>query len=141
MLESVISEFLLRYLGVYFRDLNSEKLKVAIWSGVLELRNIELRKEALAQAFPGAQLRQGAIGRLSLTVPWSNLRSKPVVLSLERVCAVFNPCAQQPRSNSSSAADERAAKQTELARVIAEMYEKRRDALEPLPAADVPLPS
>ncbi|CAI5954754.1 unnamed protein product [Closterium sp. NIES-64] len=47
MLEDKLTSILQKYLGEYFSGLSKEALKVSVWKGDIELKNIRLRPEAL----------------------------------------------------------------------------------------------
>ncbi|KAL7310459.1 Vacuolar protein sorting-associated protein 13 [Mucor circinelloides] len=101
MLESVVSTLLNRVLGAYVSNLNYSQLKVGIWSGEVTLRDLKLRREALDKFNLPVDVLEGYLGELTLTIPWNNLRGKPVVIHVKDayVLAV-------PRNESTMTADE-----------------------------------
>ncbi|KAI7902142.1 uncharacterized protein BX663DRAFT_436105 [Cokeromyces recurvatus] len=82
MLESIVSTLLNRVLGAYVSNLNYSQLKVGIWSGYL--------------------------GELTLTIPWNNLRGKPVVINVNDVFVLA-----VPRNESTMTAEELAQRDQE----------------------------
>ncbi|KAL9537779.1 hypothetical protein MBANPS3_011470 [Mucor bainieri] len=101
MLESVVSTLLNRVLGAYVSNLNYSQLKVGIWSGEVTLRDLKLRREALDKFNLPVDVLEGYLGELTLTIPWNNLRGKPVVIHVKDayVLAV-------PRNESTMTAEE-----------------------------------
>ncbi|KAI9480349.1 MAG: hypothetical protein EXX96DRAFT_521344 [Benjaminiella poitrasii] len=101
MLESVVSTLLNRVLGAYVSNLNYSQLKVGIWSGQVTLRDLKLRREALDKLNLPVDVLEGYLGELTLTIPWNNLRGKPVVIHINDayVLAV-------PRNESTMTAEE-----------------------------------
>ncbi|KAI8644804.1 hypothetical protein BD408DRAFT_104972 [Parasitella parasitica] len=101
MLESVVSTLLNRVLGAYVSNLNYSQLKVGIWSGEVTLRDLKLKREALDKFNLPVDVLEGYLGELTLTIPWNNLRGKPVVIHVKDayVLAV-------PRNESTMTAEE-----------------------------------
>ena len=48
MLEGLVATLLNRFLGMYVQNFDPKQLNIGIWSGDVKLRNLELRREALA---------------------------------------------------------------------------------------------
>ncbi|KAI9273340.1 hypothetical protein EDC94DRAFT_192131 [Helicostylum pulchrum] len=101
MLESVVSTLLNRVLGAYVSNLNYNQLKIGIWSGEVTLRDLKLRREALDKFNLPVDVLEGYLGELTLTIPWNNLRGKPVLINIKDayVLAV-------PRNESTMTAEE-----------------------------------
>ena len=91
MLESLVANLLNRFLGMYVKNFDPKQLNVGIWSGDVTLRNLELRKEALDQLHLPLNVVEGHLGQLTLSIPWSNLRGKPVKVNIEDVFLLSAP--------------------------------------------------
>ncbi|KAK5174294.1 Vacuolar protein sorting-associated protein 13 [Saxophila tyrrhenica] len=91
MLESLVANLLNRFLGLYVRNFDPKQLNVGIWSGDVKLRDLELRREALDQFHLPLNVVEGHISSLTLTIPWSNLRGKPVRINIEDVFLLAAP--------------------------------------------------
>lgn len=91
MLEGLVSNLLNRFLGMYVKNFDPKQLNVGIWSGDVKLRNLELRKEALDQLHLPLNVVEGRLGELTLSIPWSNLRGKPVKVNIEDVYLLSAP--------------------------------------------------
>ncbi|KAF2103644.1 vacuolar protein sorting-associated protein 13 [Rhizodiscina lignyota] len=91
MLESLVANLLNRFLGMYVQNFDPKQLNVGIWSGDVKLRNLELRREALDQLRLPLNVVEGHLGQLTLQIPWSNLRSKPVRVNIEDVFILAAP--------------------------------------------------
>ncbi|KAF2460623.1 hypothetical protein BDY21DRAFT_279898 [Lineolata rhizophorae] len=91
MLEGLVANLLNRFLGMYVRNFDAKQLNVGIWSGDVKLRNLELRREALDQLRLPLNVVEGHLGQLTLQIPWSNLRGKPVRVSVEDVFLLAAP--------------------------------------------------
>ncbi|KAK2733181.1 hypothetical protein FQN57_002273 [Myotisia sp. PD_48] len=91
MLEGIVANLLNRFLGLYVKDFDAGQLNVGIWSGDVKLRNLQLRREALDQLHLPLNVVEGHLGQLTLSIPWSNLRGKPVKINIEDVFLLAAP--------------------------------------------------
>ncbi|GAB7347666.1 hypothetical protein MBLNU459_g4530t1 [Dothideomycetes sp. NU459] len=91
MLEGMVANLLNRFLGMYVRNFDPKQLNVGIWSGDVKLKNLELRREALDQLHLPLNVIEGHLGQLTLSIPWSNLRGKPVRVNIEDVYVLAAP--------------------------------------------------
>ncbi|KAI9770443.1 MAG: hypothetical protein M1840_003329 [Geoglossum simile] len=91
MLEGLVATLLNRFLGMYIRNFDPKQLNIGIWSGDVILRNLELRREALDQLRLPLNVIEGHIGLLTLQIPWSNLKGKPVKVYIEDVFILAAP--------------------------------------------------
>lgn len=91
MLEGLVANLLNRFLGMYVKNFDPKQLNVGIWSGDVKLRNLELKREALDQLHLPLNVIEGHIGQLTLAIPWSNLRGKPVRVHIEDVFVLAAP--------------------------------------------------
>ena len=91
MLEGLVANLLNRFLGMYVKNFDAKQLNVGIWSGDVKLRSLELRREALDQLHLPVNVVEGHLGQLTLSIPWSNLRGKPVRVSIEDVYVLAAP--------------------------------------------------
>src|SRR2546430_14554741 len=91
MLEGLVATLLNRFLGMYIQNFDPKQLNIGIWSGHVELRDLELRREALDQLRLPINVVEGHIGLLTLSIPWSNLKSKPVKVYIEDVYLLAAP--------------------------------------------------
>jgi vacuolar protein sorting-associated protein 13A/C len=91
MLEGLVANLLNRFLGMYVQNFDPKQLNVGIWSGDVKLRNLELRREALDQLRLPLNVVEGHLGSLTLSIPWSNLRGKPLKINIEDVYLLAAP--------------------------------------------------
>ncbi|KAL5336775.1 hypothetical protein BJX70DRAFT_400270 [Aspergillus crustosus] len=91
MLEGLVANLLNRFLGIYVKNFDAGQLNIGIWSGDVKLRNLELRREALDQLHLPLNVVEGHVGELTLSIPWSNLRGKPVKVDIEDVYLLAAP--------------------------------------------------
>ncbi|KAG8530898.1 uncharacterized protein KY384_004255 [Bacidia gigantensis] len=91
MLEGLVANLLNRFLGMYVKNFDAKQLNVGIWNGDLKLRNLELRREALDQLHFPVNVVEGHLGQLTMSIPWTNLRGKPVRVNIEDVFLLAAP--------------------------------------------------
>ncbi|KAJ5640466.1 hypothetical protein N7528_000091 [Penicillium herquei] len=91
MLEGLVANLLNRFLGMYVKNFDAKQLNIGIWSGDVKLKNLELRREALDQLHLPLNVVEGHLGELTLSIPWSNLRGKPVKVDIEDVFLLAAP--------------------------------------------------
>ncbi|KAE9596742.1 putative vacuolar protein sorting-associated protein [Lupinus albus] len=94
MLEDQVAYLLQRYLGNYVRGLNKEALKISVWKGDVELKNMQLKPEALNALKLPVKVKAGFLGSVKLKVPWSRLGQDPVLVSLDRIFLLAEPATQ-----------------------------------------------
>lgn len=97
MLESVLADVLTRVLGQYLEGIDRDSVRFGAWSGLVELRRVALRPEALAVLFEtlGMDLpvtvEAGFIGLLRLQVPWNAIGTTPVQILMEDITVMARP--------------------------------------------------
>ena len=86
----------------YVRDLDEEKLNVAVWSGKIELSNLSLDVDAVnnelarqAREAPNLAIPlrvvEGRFDTLQVEVPWARITSRPVVVKAAGLKVVVEP--------------------------------------------------
>ncbi|WFD07777.1 Vacuolar protein sorting-associated protein 13 [Malassezia vespertilionis] len=91
MLEGVLASVLNRFLAAYVDGLNTSQLNVGIWSGDVTLKNLKLKRTALEKVNLPIDVREGYLGQLTLSIPWSNLKGKPVRVLVKNVSLLASP--------------------------------------------------
>lgn len=73
MFEAQVAFYLNKYLGRYVAGIDTESLKISVWKGDVELRNLVLKPEALAGINLPITVKSGLLGKLTLKV-WARAR-------------------------------------------------------------------
>ncbi|XP_074661340.1 intermembrane lipid transfer protein VPS13A-like [Tubulanus polymorphus] len=89
--ESIIVDLLNKYLGDYVENLDRSQLKLGIWGGDVVLGNLDVKASALDDLDLPIKIRYGHLGKLVLKIPWTNLYTEPVVVTVEDVYVVAVP--------------------------------------------------
>lgn len=101
MLESLVANILNRTLGAYVENFDPNQLNIGIWSGDVTLSNLKLKRESLDKLDLPLDLRCGHLGTLTMQIPWSNLKSKPVKILIQD-CYLLVSAVQQTKFDKGS---------------------------------------
>ncbi|KAF5273457.1 hypothetical protein FQA39_LY07474 [Lamprigera yunnana] len=91
MLESVVARLLNQLLGKYVVDLDTENLNVGIFSGQVQLTDLQLKPEALYEINLPIKVKIGTIGKIWLKIPWNLLWNEPVIVTIEDILITAEP--------------------------------------------------
>ncbi|EEA04806.1 uncharacterized protein CMU_038730 [Cryptosporidium muris RN66] len=91
MLETILQRILGRYLEPYVYNLSRENLRLGVLSGNLVLENLRLKENLGDILHLPVSLISGSIGHVSITIPWTSLGYKPLVIKLERIHIIIKP--------------------------------------------------
>ncbi|XP_044533949.1 vacuolar protein sorting-associated protein 13A [Gracilinanus agilis] len=89
--ESIVVDVLNRFLGDYVVNLDTSQLTLGIWRGVVALKNLEIKENALSELNIPFKVKSGSIGKLDLVIPWTNLYTEPVKAVLEGIYLLIVP--------------------------------------------------
>ena len=92
MFESILEKALNSVLGKYIEDLDSKDLNISIWGGDIKLNDINLKKDIFNMYKVPLDLIFGQIGELHIRVPWKNLGSSPVEVTISDIQIVVRKC-------------------------------------------------
>ncbi|KAL8020031.1 putative vacuolar protein sorting-associated protein [Plasmopara halstedii] len=91
MFEKVIESVLEEYVSEWVEGLESEKMKVALFAGKVEFRDLRMRGAALNKFQLPMKMKSGSVGRLSIKVPWKKLTSQAITIKIDDVLLVVEP--------------------------------------------------
>ncbi|KAG5468635.1 hypothetical protein CUR178_01469 [Leishmania enriettii] len=84
MINKVVADLLTSYLGEYFDNIDREQVKVSIWNGLVHMRNLKVRHDALRFLDVPVCVLIGSIEQLTIAIPWTRLRSESVVVHIRK---------------------------------------------------------
>lgn len=90
MAKSIVLGILLETLGEYV-EISRDKLKMAVWSGRIELNDMSLKSGALASLDLPIHVYHGSLGSLKITIPWTSLGKSSTVIELDGLVASIGP--------------------------------------------------
>ena len=76
---------------MYVKNFDANQLQIGILNGDVKLRDLELRREALDQLHLPVNVVEGHLGQFTLSIPFTNLRGKPVKAHIEDVFLLAAP--------------------------------------------------
>ncbi|KAJ2002023.1 Vacuolar protein sorting-associated protein 13, partial [Coemansia thaxteri] len=91
MFEGVVATLLNRFLGNYVTNLETTQLKLGIWQGDVKLEKLRLKKDALDKLRLPVDIKEGWLGTLTISIPWSNLKGEPVRITIDNVYVLAAP--------------------------------------------------
>ncbi|KAJ1943392.1 Vacuolar protein sorting-associated protein 13, partial [Kickxella alabastrina] len=95
MFEGVVATLLNRFLGNYVTNLETAQLKLGIWQGDVKLEKLRLKKDALDKLQLPVDIKEGWLGTLTISIPWSNLKGEPVRIHIDDVYVLATPQFQE----------------------------------------------
>nr|KAJ3420850.1 hypothetical protein HK105_005137 [Polyrhizophydium stewartii] len=104
--ETVVASVVNQFLGEYIANLETNQLSLGIWSGDVVLHNLRLKKDALAKLNLPIDVLEGTLGDLTLSIPWSDLKGKPLkvainnlyILAMPKASADYDPVEEEERA-------------------------------------------
>jgi len=90
MAKSIVLGILEETLGEYV-ELSRDKLKMAVWSGEVELRDLALKSTALERLDLPIHVVYGSLTSLRLSIPWKKLGETPVRIVMDGLLAQIGP--------------------------------------------------
>lgn len=87
MFEAQVSYYLNQYLGHYLHGLDRQALKISVWRGDVQLKNLQLKPEALQDLNLPITVKAGLLGKLTLKV-----RRPSIAGCAASTCPCFPPC-------------------------------------------------
>jgi vacuolar protein sorting-associated protein 13A/C len=90
MLSSIVTSLVSKYLGE-FVVLAPEQLSLGLASGQVNVQNVRFRPEALRDLNLPITVREGVLGHLKISVPWTSIWSSPTQVVLEDIYLLAEP--------------------------------------------------
>jgi vacuolar protein sorting-associated protein 13A/C len=91
MAKEFLLSVLVDTLGKYVDGLSVENLKVGVWSGKIELKNLKLKQTALDNLNLPINIKHGRLTNLVVKIPWIGLESTPVRVEIDGVYLLASP--------------------------------------------------
>ena len=91
MAKNLLLNILVDVLGKFVDGLAVENLKVGVFSGKIELRNLNLKTSALEGINLPVTITNGSLKKLNLKIPWTALESKPVKVEIDGLLLQLGP--------------------------------------------------
>lgn len=82
---AIVRSLLAQHLGEFVEKDCLDSLTASLWWGQVALDNVRLKSSVLDSLGLPIRLRQGHVGRLEVTVPWTSIMSSSIVVRLDKV--------------------------------------------------------
>ncbi|DAZ98426.1 TPA: hypothetical protein N0F65_000140 [Lagenidium giganteum] len=127
MFEKLVESLLEEYVSEWVEGLDAEKMKIALFGGKVEFRELKLKASSLDKFQLPLKIKEGTLGRLSLRVPWKRLTKEAVKIQVDDLFLLVVPSHQEALQNQetdSYALRVQWAKQQEVR--VRELFEKNK---------------
>jgi vacuolar protein sorting-associated protein 13A/C len=91
MFQGLLENLLQRVIGEYVEAIDPKKLNMSVYSGVVDLTDLNLKKNIFSKVNLPIRLVIGRIKRLFVKVPWNALSSTPVQIQIEGLQLLIEP--------------------------------------------------
>lgn len=119
MFEKLVESLLEEYVSEWVDGLDADKMKVAVFSGKVEFRDLTLKASALDKFQFPLRVKAGTLGRLTMKVPWKRLTTQAVTMQIHDLFLVVVPSHQEDLNRSKRQPQQR------LEDMVADSYELR----------------
>lgn len=119
MFEKLVESLLEEYVSEWVDGLDAEKMKIAVFSGKVEFRDLTLKASALDKFQFPLRVKAGTLGRLTMKVPWKRLTTQAVTMQIHDLFLVVVPSHQEDLNRSKQQPQQR------LEDMVADSYELR----------------
>ncbi|KAL1431458.1 hypothetical protein MTO96_014190 [Rhipicephalus appendiculatus] len=126
--ESVAVELVNYVLGDYIENLDTSQLKLGIWGGDINLKDLDIKQSAIDDLDLPFRVAYGHIEKLTLKIPWQSLYSATYSAAVEGIYMVIVPKSGVKYDAAKEQKLQREAKQRELDRIeLVKQQEAERD--------------
>lgn len=86
-----MEKIILRFLGDYVVEFGQEQIKLGIWKGSIDIKNIQLNNLIIEQLKLPYRMVFSQIQEFQMSIPWQKLNSKQVEVNLKGLYVVLSP--------------------------------------------------
>jgi hypothetical protein len=90
-MNTAIANLLNKVLGDWIQDLNPDDLKVSFLKGIVTLKNLKVKINALDRLGLPFILRSGYVGKISVNISWTSITSSPLKIEISDVFVLLSP--------------------------------------------------
>ena len=90
-MNGAVANVLNTVLGTWIDNINSEQLKLSVFSGEVFLKDLRLKASAISSLGLPIKLVHGTIGKLSVKIPWTSLASSSLEIEIAEINVLISP--------------------------------------------------
>jgi hypothetical protein len=90
-MNGAVANVLNSVLGAWVDNINSDQLKLSIFSGEVVLKDLKLKESAIESLGFPFNLQSGRISSLKVDIPWSKLSSAPLQIEISDIFGLISP--------------------------------------------------
>lgn len=91
MAKELLLNALVSILGDYIEGITKDNLKLGVWSGKIELKNLQLNHSGIEKLKLPLNIINGYVSSLKLNIPWTSLGSQPVKIYIDGIYLLVGP--------------------------------------------------
>ncbi|EMD47039.1 vacuolar protein sorting-associated protein, putative [Entamoeba histolytica KU27] len=91
MFESLIADFLTKTIGKYIEDLDVNSVSVSLWNGNVQLKNLQVKKDACSAFNLPVIISKGILKTLEVEVPWKSIKTDPFKIKIKGLHIISQP--------------------------------------------------
>src|SRR5574343_1121189 len=99
-MNGAVANVLNSVLGTWVDNINSDQLKLSIFSGEVLLKDLKLKNSAIESLGLPFTLQYGRISSLKVDIPWSKLSSSPLTIDISEIYGLISPSSPSSWSES-----------------------------------------
>lgn len=118
MVESITAKILNRVLADYVKSFDRQALKIGIWHGTLELKNLDLKIGAFVhdELDLPVNIKVCRIEKITIKIPWRSICSQPVDVSVDGLYVLAEPDIPPTLNSEKEEKDNKMKKQKNMSR-------------------------
>lgn len=82
-MNGAVANVLNSVLGEFVENLDANQLKLSVFSGQVELNNLQVKTSFIGKLGLPFVMNSGSLGKIKLTIPWTSLTSSPLIVNIE----------------------------------------------------------
>lgn len=91
MAKELLLNALVSVLGDYIEGITKDNLQVGVWSGKIELKNLQLNHHGIEKLKLPVSVINGYVNSLTVSIPWTSLASQPVKIYIDGIFLLLGP--------------------------------------------------
>eukprot|EP01063_Lacrimia_lanifica_P035959 TRINITY_DN6997_c0_g3_i1.p1 TRINITY_DN6997_c0_g3~~TRINITY_DN6997_c0_g3_i1.p1 ORF type:complete len:3924 (+),score=1494.40 TRINITY_DN6997_c0_g3_i1:108-11879(+) len=87
----IVAPLIAQHTEQWVEGINAKDLRIGVLGGDIELKNLKVKKSALAEMNLPMDVVRGSLSKLAIKVPWTNLSGKAVEVEIDQLLLLAKP--------------------------------------------------